>query len=603
VPARLAAAHGTPIVFEGPSNGYFLKGNDRLILIAFPFPLDALRSDSFILVAVDPLIVGNAIGRYFPRLGSTAVIEARSGVLVAGVGDTAALAAARARHGAGTAVESWSWDGYHVSMRAPEASLFVYSSMVSRDQVLEPIRGLQRTFLLIVLGTLLVGFVGVYGFMTINYTPIRDLRRFIESRLQAHSDENDEILAIERVVEQYSEGVDRLQDVSREATQEHLVTRLLQGQIRSLDELNGVGTPAAQCFSTGGCFRVVVWSLDVPEMPDKTVLDDVRRVLEAGGLCVAHRLDVREHETSVVGVVSHAPPSEPPGLLALLHETQQVFVRKLGVLPSVGVGDPCDSPDQVGRSYIQAMAGLDYTLVKGRGEIVLYGELPRAPRGDSSGLIGPIDDLKLSIREGDGEAVERIMGGIVDHIKARRYPLFEAKCMCFDLINAVLHTAQDCGVSLSDSSDGLPTARMGDFRTIDDLAGIVRDFSAVVRATLAGGRRVSVLSVGARTYIQKHFSEPDFYIQGMCESLAASPSHLSQTFKQAYGTTMCEYLSRLRIEEAQRLLAGTSLGVDEIIRKVGYTDRSSFSKKFRAWVGATPGEYRRASRAQDARAV
>jgi AraC-like DNA-binding protein len=53
-----------------------------------------------------------------------------------------------------------------------------------------------------------------------------------------------------------------------------------------------------------------------------------------------------------------------------------------------------------------------------------------------------------------------------------------------------------------------------------------------------------------------------------------------------------EYLHRLRIEAAKRLLETSDLNVQEITSRVGYQDARSFSRLFRAGTGQSPGEYR-----------
>jgi AraC-like DNA-binding protein len=47
----------------------------------------------------------------------------------------------------------------------------------------------------------------------------------------------------------------------------------------------------------------------------------------------------------------------------------------------------------------------------------------------------------------------------------------------------------------------------------------------------------------------------------------------------------------IRIEHAQKLIAGGRLSMGEISDRVGFTDQSYFAKTFRKLVGMTPGDY------------
>jgi transcriptional regulator GlxA family with amidase domain len=68
---------------------------------------------------------------------------------------------------------------------------------------------------------------------------------------------------------------------------------------------------------------------------------------------------------------------------------------------------------------------------------------------------------------------------------------------------------------------------------------------------------------------------------------------LKRRFKQATGATLIEYVQRLRIEEAKRLLENGNAPADEISAEVGYEEPAFFRKLFKRMTGLTPGEYRR----------
>ena len=53
-----------------------------------------------------------------------------------------------------------------------------------------------------------------------------------------------------------------------------------------------------------------------------------------------------------------------------------------------------------------------------------------------------------------------------------------------------------------------------------------------------------------------------------------------------------DYVTEVRIDEAKRLLLGTSKTVSEIASLVGYQDPSYFTKVFKKVEGRTPTEFR-----------
>ncbi len=67
---------------------------------------------------------------------------------------------------------------------------------------------------------------------------------------------------------------------------------------------------------------------------------------------------------------------------------------------------------------------------------------------------------------------------------------------------------------------------------------------------------------------------------------------LNEYMNNHYNTNFRAWRNSLRIEEAKRLLAETSIPAAGIPGAVGYTDRSNFHRHFTEATGMTPGQYR-----------
>lgn len=68
--------------------------------------------------------------------------------------------------------------------------------------------------------------------------------------------------------------------------------------------------------------------------------------------------------------------------------------------------------------------------------------------------------------------------------------------------------------------------------------------------------------------------------------------HFVRLFRETYGETPGQYLSRRRIERAQELLRSANLTVTEICMLVGFTSLGTFCTRFKQQVGMTPTEFR-----------
>ncbi|MBE6667347.1 MAG: helix-turn-helix domain-containing protein [Ruminococcaceae bacterium] len=71
-----------------------------------------------------------------------------------------------------------------------------------------------------------------------------------------------------------------------------------------------------------------------------------------------------------------------------------------------------------------------------------------------------------------------------------------------------------------------------------------------------------------------------------------NPSYFSRMFKEKFGTSLVEYVTRKRLDYAIELLGISELSIEEICERAGFSDRSSFYYAFSKYVGSTPSEYR-----------
>ncbi|MCR5000129.1 MAG: helix-turn-helix domain-containing protein [Lachnospiraceae bacterium] len=81
-------------------------------------------------------------------------------------------------------------------------------------------------------------------------------------------------------------------------------------------------------------------------------------------------------------------------------------------------------------------------------------------------------------------------------------------------------------------------------------------------------------------------------LSGLAEKYHVDASYISRTFSKQYGETMMAYITRLRVERAMELIAGSNHSLEEISFEVGYDDYNYFSRVFKKYQGLRPSEYR-----------
>jgi transcriptional regulator GlxA family with amidase domain len=94
--------------------------------------------------------------------------------------------------------------------------------------------------------------------------------------------------------------------------------------------------------------------------------------------------------------------------------------------------------------------------------------------------------------------------------------------------------------------------------------------------------------------------ESDFQRSWAIDSLARlahlSASQLNRVFKQATGQTPIDYLIKLRLQQAMRLLRTSELTMTQIASRVGFDDSNYFSRQFHKVHKISPSRYRQQTR-------
>lgn len=97
----------------------------------------------------------------------------------------------------------------------------------------------------------------------------------------------------------------------------------------------------------------------------------------------------------------------------------------------------------------------------------------------------------------------------------------------------------------------------------------------------------------AQAFIDQNYHKPDLSLENVAENLEISPGYLSRLMKHAIGLSFIEYLSRIRIQHALRLMNDPAVKVFEAASQVGYRSQHYFSRAFRKILGVSPSEYRK----------
>lgn len=96
----------------------------------------------------------------------------------------------------------------------------------------------------------------------------------------------------------------------------------------------------------------------------------------------------------------------------------------------------------------------------------------------------------------------------------------------------------------------------------------------------------------ARDYLHERHSET-VSLDDLARQAGVSRFHFLRLFRDTFGATPHQYLTRVRLERAKSLLAGDSHSVTDVCMDVGFSSLGSFSTLFAERFGCPPSAWRR----------
>lgn len=104
-------------------------------------------------------------------------------------------------------------------------------------------------------------------------------------------------------------------------------------------------------------------------------------------------------------------------------------------------------------------------------------------------------------------------------------------------------------------------------------------------------KRLDVI-YAAMDYLRENYTSA-FSLGSLASKSFFSKNYFCKLFKETAGMTVTEYVQKLRIEEACKMLDNLNKNITEISMETGFADYKSFYTAFTKRVGMTPSEYRK----------
>ncbi|WDV46688.1 response regulator [Clostridiaceae bacterium M8S5] len=100
------------------------------------------------------------------------------------------------------------------------------------------------------------------------------------------------------------------------------------------------------------------------------------------------------------------------------------------------------------------------------------------------------------------------------------------------------------------------------------------------------------LILSAQEYIEKNYNRK-LYLREVADYIGFSSYHFSRLFKKYTKQSFTDYVNKIKVDKAIKLIKNTDMSLREIAEKIGYEDISYFTVIFKKYAGEIPSVYRK----------
>lgn len=270
-----------------------------------------------------------------------------------------------------------------------------------------------------------------------------------------------------------------------------------------------------------------------------------------------------------------------------------------------GIGSRCADDGCISLSYRESQLAVQYRVYRGKGSVISFGELKAddhhlAPVSDE--WIQIKDKVMAGIRSRDAEQARRSVDELCDWLArtpgggSSRSEWNRIHYIGYSVFTEIEKLIYDLNLdrTVIYPHDGSFAVLMDSNPTVVEIRQLMLDTCNRMIDALHSRPPASKSSYVAAIadYMRAEYSDQQLSLESVAERFGINPSYLGQRLKKELNLTFLQLLSEIRITHAKALLAESSVQIQDVATQVGYGNRSTFIRIFKAHVGLTPSDYR-----------
>lgn len=261
---------------------------------------------------------------------------------------------------------------------------------------------------------------------------------------------------------------------------------------------------------------------------------------------------------------------------------------------NVGVSGTLEGRSKLKTAYKQAEQALSECKFKGA-RVIIHNEDEGGGRFKKS-IISMKDYITIIniIRNGSKSELDTVLKDIFIRISKKDCSIKDVENLIIGLLSFIHLQLSETYPDLFDLKRAVESIFEGHKSIFSIKLAVKQFFDDILERFENSGMDSKVSGVVERAlrYINKNF-EKDITLNKVASELGINYSYLSNLFTVEMDITFSEYITRIRMEKACRLLLESKKKITDIAESCGYPDSKYFFRVFKKQFGVTPEEYKK----------
>lgn len=287
------------------------------------------------------------------------------------------------------------------------------------------------------------------------------------------------------------------------------------------------------------------------------------------------------------------------GLIGICENIRLWIGKNLPFTITIGMGSCVQAIEEIPQSYLEALESLEYRTAMGKNNVIVYWEVQSKPREEIYKYLGLVNLFAQAYKTGN-EAWQSMYADMFEKIKGSAFKDDDITGFLRYIVYCVNQEMQTLGEDFrslwEEQALGQLYMAMNDYESLEEVQQkvyhLLREVSSRLEV-LRQSRSSHGMMEAIKKYIDENHTDPNLSRERLGEMFDIHVNSISKLFKDEFGDKFVDYLLKVRIEHARKLLGETGESVEQIGSMVGYTNSISFIRAFKKYTGITPGDYRK----------